>query len=134
MRHLRRVSTYLEVATQRLALSWTHWSQRRLQRKRRHQLERSRNRLLVLQRLTEKELQQARRLESLLHPPKAVQQPMQELFSIPRQETPPSKLPPEFSPLSLRGKEMMRPLEPEENPLPAEQEIAQLLGLPPQQS
>ena len=118
-------SNYLRLVTLRLRSSWTHWLQTRQERK----LRRERERLLLLQRLMEEQalrvgrlvMEQHRRLEErqLLEPP----------LVTPKMEVP---VPTETRTLLTPGKpEPMEELEPNSNP---EQEIAQLLGLPPLQT
>ena len=117
-------SNYLRLVTLRFRSSWTHWLQTRQEKK----LRRERERLLLLQRLMEEQalrvgrlvMEQRRQREEL-----TANRPFLPEVEPLLEETPPPTM------LTPGKPEPMEELEPNSNP---EQEIAQLLGLPPLQT
>jgi hypothetical protein len=114
-------SNFLLVARQRLRRSWTRWSRKRALRR----LARERHRLLLLQELLTDQADRVQELTRQLH---------QVSQARPVPQMVPVELPtPEPPPLLRATPTLPPPPEPEEMPDPAE-EIAQLLGLPAQQT
>jgi hypothetical protein len=111
-------SNSLQLGILRLRRSWTRWSRKRAARR----LARERRRLLLLQALLTEQVERLRELERRQHPLLTVPVPVPQMLELPQPTPPP--------PMRARP-EPTPPPEPENDPVG---EIAQLLGLPQQQT